>query len=425
MPTWYDKSKVDTLLGNKVDTATANATIAAAVADEATRADDAFAPRRATLAPAKFTTPATMSSPPTVGALATATAITGSKLWRSTEGTASGAVILGRFSYPGAAKPVVYSPAYPNYLYTVFKHRTSSNEATAPWKAEFVFDGTTLELLFKGMAGFLRIRVDGEYVNETPTLIGNTGSVYYLPVTFASRANRVITVEGQGIPWGGVATGPLDSITPAPVKRPRVVIVGDSYSEGSVDGNTNAVQCWVRQFGDLMGWPDVINAGVGGTGYLNPGASPRVKFRDRIQNDVIDLAPDIVIVAGGHNDTTTSNAAYTAAALQTEATAFYTALRAALPNALIIAVGPFAAGSQVAQYPTYQAAIFAAAAGKADFTIDTLTSPIFTGTGTTAATTGNGNSDLYIWTDGTHPTLAGQKWLARFMAGQVSALLSS
>jgi lysophospholipase L1-like esterase len=55
-----------------------------------------------------------------------------------------------------------------------------------------------------------------------------------------------------------------------------------------------------------------------------------------VTNDVINLNPDIVIVAGGIND----SSGYTAAAIQTEAAALFAAIQAGVPNVTIIVVSP-------------------------------------------------------------------------------------
>jgi lysophospholipase L1-like esterase len=91
----------------------------------------------------------------------------------------------------------------------------------------------------------------------------------------------------------------------------------------------------VRKFSSAMGWPDTWSSGVGGTGYLNDaGGGGKVKFRDRLATDVIAYSPDIVVWAGGHNDT-----GYTAAALQAEALACFQAVAAALPNCQQVVLG--------------------------------------------------------------------------------------
>ena len=77
--------------------------------------------------------------------------------------------------------------------------------------------------------------------------------------------------------------------------------------------------------------------GVGATGYLNPSTGGKVKFRDRVQNDIINLNPDVVIVAGGIND----HSAYSAAAIQTEASLLFSTFETALPDVALIGLSPF------------------------------------------------------------------------------------
>jgi lysophospholipase L1-like esterase len=86
---------------------------------------------------------------------------------------------------------------------------------------------------------------------------------------------------------------------------------------------------WPTMLAHLTGW-DVWASGSGGTGWLNPGTSPRVKFRDRLDADVLAYNPDVIIWAGGINDY--SYGGYSASALQAEVAACLTRAKTVLPN---------------------------------------------------------------------------------------------
>lgn len=279
---------------------------------------------------------AVMASPPTVGALATATAIGSAKAWPSvTTSSASFALSGAHFSYFGAGGLVRHGTSFPDSNYVRATNITDGNIANlpAPLCVDFLFDGTTLELQFKGTAFSYRLRVDGELVSATPGAVTATGSTYFLPITFGSRAVRRITVETSGFVFGGVTTGPNDTVTKYVTPSPRCIVIGGSFTEGT--GATGNVSGWVRRFAQATGWTDTWASGLGGTGYLTTSGS-RVKFRDRIVTDCINFAPDIVVFEGGIND----HGSFAAAAIGAEASTLFAQVQAALPNASLIVLAP-------------------------------------------------------------------------------------
>lgn len=365
--------------------------------------------------------PSVMATPPTIGALATSSAIAGGVPFTTLISPAvnGSGVTTNIFRVYGTGNPVQYGLGNPDNIFTTYRSVTTTLSATSPFRVAFMFDGTTLEFLFKGSTGAYRIRVNGQLVTASSNAITATGAYYRLPVTFATREQRLLEFEGYGLPFAGVIVGPNDTVWQPQGRGPRCIIVGDSYTEGT-GATGSAVTGWAKTFADMMDWPDVFNSGVGGTGYLATGASGRVKFRDRLTADVINWNPDIVIVAGGCNDNAAS-----ASALQTEVDLVFSTLRTALPLAQLICVGPFFPGGLAATYLPVQTSIFAGAQPYVLGTIDTAVAPWFTGTGKVGATTGSGNSDLYISSDGTHPTQAGHDYMGQRMAEGVSALLAA
>lgn len=443
---------------------------------------------------------AVMASPPTVAALATATAIGSAINWPSvtTSGTAS-ALTSEFFAYRCAAGPVVKGTSFPDGKYVTFTSLTTTNTATAPYCADFMFDGTTLEIQFKGLAGFYRLRVDGELVSATPGTVTNTGSTYFLPITFASRRARRITFESSGLVFGGVTTGPNDTVWKPSLRSPRVIVLGASYTEGT-GSDAGAASNWVRKFSEHMGWLDTWASGVGGTGYLNPGVGGRVKVGARLANDCTQWAPDIVIWAGDLPYNDYAGSVVTAAQVQAEALADYQAVQSANPNAIQIAFGPWWHGG-VENMPValldFRDAVKAAAAAAGIYFLDILEMPLgtvaattlssgsavsatslsvaapvpirstievgtgstrerrvvtnvsgtgpytltvaamanthsaadpvtqvgpsfWTGAGHVGATTGAGNSDLYVFTDGIHPAQAGHDALGALCGSMIS-----
>ncbi len=79
---------------------------------------------------------------------------------------------------------------------------------------------------------------------------------------------------------------------------PTAVILGDSYSSGDLlEKRTDG---WAYVLGEAEGW-DIRVAGVGYTGYVNPGPCGSHVFASRISRATMD-EPAMLIVQGGLND---------------------------------------------------------------------------------------------------------------------------
>lgn len=213
---------------------------------------------------------------------------------------------------------------------------------------EFVTNAGDLELVMArgGASNRVRVWVDGQIVDPFQTVLTASAAwPWYFRLQFTGSASRRIRIEQQWNELTSIKVAAGSTLVPAytAATRPiRATIIGDSYS-----GATGAASGWTGfalTLREKFHW-DVWVAASGGTGYLKPNpASGEPKFRDRINTDVIPYNPDVVIIAGGTNDGT-----YAISDIQTEAGLLYDALRAALPNALLIAVGPFHPTTPVSQ----------------------------------------------------------------------------
>ena len=461
-----------------------------------------YAPRVARFAPATIDMTKTlkvMSSPPTVGSLATSSAIVGGVL------VAPGAVLgannavqnAGRFRWLGG-KIEQHGTANPDYNYYRSKQNTDPYSSTnTPAAVEFWFDGTDIELLFKGITSSVWVAVDDEYVASSATSVPNTGSTYYLPLTFASRRVRRIRFESSIGLFGGVMIGANDTVNACVpgVNEPTVAIVGDSFSEFA--GGSGSTRPWWRTMGDLLGWRDIRGLGQGGTGYTQTGSGGRPVFLDRIATDVTPYSHDIVFLCGGVNDTGASDNAIAA-----QVSACVAAILAVNANCIVFVVAPFMSDGvdgQPTGFWTRKAAMKAAAlaagarwldltelplgdtpasgttsasytsgtslsvsvpfprnctievggvrrqittcTGSGPYTLTLVSAlgttvasgsavtevgpALWTGTGQVGTTTGSGNCDLYVYSDGTHPTRAGLDAMGATMAQLVAYSLRS
>lgn len=130
--------------------------------------------------------------------------------------------------------------------------------------------------------------------------------------------------------WTPVAQ---ESATPEPSEASEpldVVFIGDSYTAG--DGLPfKTSNRWPRLLAAEVGWRE-YNYGMGGSGYTLAGELEGADtYGERIATITED--PDIIVVSGGRNDIETR--------YQESVGPFFTDLRAAFPDAEIIAIEPF------------------------------------------------------------------------------------
>lgn len=249
---------------------------------------------------------------------------------------------------------------------------------------------------------------------------------------------------------------------------PTVGFIGDSYSGGSAD--VPAASTIDRVASRRLGVRSVSSA-QGGTGYVVDGkantASNSVFGSAERVGRIVEAAPDAVAVVGGLNDEGSDLAQVAAAVKKCLAD-----LRAGLPDAPIVVVGPqpsggartvggtFAdlvkatadavascgvdgvafvdwaglAGGRALEFHAWQTywrgdtiayagAIYRVEAGfwaggdpAAAFPDVRQVSAVFTGTGKAGAPAGDGNRDLYISSDGLHPTNQGSEALGDALA---------
>jgi lysophospholipase L1-like esterase len=129
------------------------------------------------------------------------------------------------------------------------------------------------------------------------------------------------------------------TLTPASAK-PIAAFIGDSYTQGQ--GSTSPEVRWVTLVAKSKGW-GYDNLGKGGTGYATVsdvkgcGLAACPNYQD-MADAAIAAKPSIVVVAGGQNDIPAfvQDPAKVMAAI----VATYNELRAGLPNAVIVSVGP-------------------------------------------------------------------------------------
>ena len=138
----------------------------------------------------------------------------------------------------------------------------------------------------------------------------------------------------------------------------RTVFIGDSYSQGT--GASDKTKRWTSLVSNALDWHEV-NLARGGTGYLKTSTSgcgrPNCPNYVEMVPEAVGTNPGRVVVAGGQNDFSSDLGAVTP--MIDEASAD---LRAALPNATIIAIGPSTIGEVTPKIEEFDAAVQKAAA---------------------------------------------------------------
>lgn len=192
---------------------------------------------------------------------------------------------------------------------------------------EFVTDATWFKirinpLSYDSKAKFM-MWVDGKMC--WPELQQSGNGIHAIKFEWATAKTRRIVMLAAGVgqlsfPEYCSLSAPTDSL------GPTMMAVGDSYGTGA-DG-------WQYRLGVMLGYKNIHKSTEGGTGYVQTN-TPRVNFLDRIDAEVIPVAPDDVFFVGSLNDI-----AQSPAAVYANAKACYSKISAALPNTRIWVAGP-------------------------------------------------------------------------------------
>lgn len=360
-----------------------------------------------------------MTTPPTitVGAADAASTIAGSVLTGPVNTTTG--VIGGPFRYTGS-NIAWMGAGWPNENFVASRGSLTDVNGIEPYAVEFTTNADVFELWIKGSGGRSRFSVNGQRATFDPMVeVGpGSGSLYHVKVQFASAATRVIRWDSPFGLFGGVRVAPPYTVTPPTgiTDGRRIIVIGDSFTEGT--GALSSIDGYASLAGYGVGIDDVWASGSGATGYLNNGSlAGKTTFRGRAQNDVLRWNPDLIVVAGGIND-----GAFTAAQITTEAGLLFAMLKAGAPDARIVVLSPFwPNGTTVASILPISAAINSAAVAAGLQFIDMVTDPWITGSGKVGTPNGTGNADLYISSDGTHPSPAGHVYIG----GRIAAAMGT
>jgi acyl-CoA thioesterase-1 len=242
-------------------------------------------------------------------------------------------------------------------------------------------------------------------MRHTPFLGRRTTVVTMATAALAVAALAGVALSGPSDPPPAVAATPSASAQAdvaaggdtSPRTTPaRVAYLGDSYTVGT--GATTAADGWVSLLDDVFGWRG-MNLGCGGSGYVSPGGSCGKTYDERIA-DVVASRPDAVVVSGGLNDARNTDDLNE---LKLEIDRTFADLRAALPDAEIVAVSPVWGAGRTPPTITIMGAVVETAVAKVDGTFLDIGQPLYA------------RPDLMI-DDGIHPNDGGHRAIAQAVA---------
>ncbi|WP_106397328.1 SGNH/GDSL hydrolase family protein [Actinocorallia populi] len=213
-------------------------------------------------------------------------------------------------------------------------------------------------------------------------------------------------------PAAGPESPPATSSTPQTQRAPVVMFLGDSYTAGT--GKVSPERTYAGDLARKLGWQAIIG-GWPGTGFLARGRVGKDFTRLFADQLAWRPAPDLVIVAGGHND---ANRKHPLNGLNDAVWQLVNGIKERWPGVPLVLVGPMWGGT-----PTKPALavrdVMRTVAGQLQVPfVDPLAEKWITGD----VSRGTGNADLYIRRDEVHPNETGNAYFADKMLAALTRL---
>jgi lysophospholipase L1-like esterase len=252
------------------------------------------------------------------------------------------------------------------------------------------------------------------------------GADGYLKLKFgAVGARRITLISGDLNNYAvrKINTRQVSTVTPYVPAPLHWAHFGDSFSQhtGATYQSLSLANWLHAAFGFNF---DFINAGQGGTGYAAssqnfPGVAPvngkKPSLRQQYLLNIKQCRVDLVTILAGINDGAANTSLITS-----EVVAMLKDIRADFPLAPILVFGTNAGSGGSTTPEATIAAACAQVSGVWFFPIQTWSAGKFLrGTGRVGATAGNGNADLYVSSDGTHPSDAGHRAWGQMIARRI------
>lgn len=296
----------------------------------------------------------------------------------------------------------------------------------APYALEFDTDATTVFLTYRGNGSTpvlpgVGVTVDGRPV-KTDDYFRDAGADTThdlgFKMVFPDDRLKRVKLDLQHIDWRSITVNvgaTLTAATHTPTRK-KIAVVGNSWIHGYVNHTADPWSIAPTLCRVLGG--DYINAGLGGTGYMDD-TSGKAYGDDERLDGVEAAAPDLVIVFGAQNDDADTDTAVGAAAA-----AYYGEIATRLPSAKIIVVGPESVNynltaSRQANIVAIKAAALAASNVIGGHVIDPHNNGWMTGSGRVGVVNGDGIADFGMMGDAIHPSPFGAQYYARRIVEEI------
>jgi len=345
------------------------------------------------------------------------------------------------------------------YVPLAWWHRAATLSAFSTCGLHFVCDGRAFEVLFAGSRPLVTLFADGKFmapqyidhalyggVQDTPLAAANA----YVRFDFGYAAPRRISLYASSSQGPcAIAIGRDKRLEPWDRSgEPSFCVLTDSYGQAPGVNWPLGGPFW--EAATLLGIPHLDLNAIGGTGFApNPSNAdtrlPGNAFGARVASGAA-TAPDLFLTAGGINDNNFfadppfyDSPEAAKAGFEAAVGAYFADLRAALPDSVLAAMGPWAPVESIPVNPIAQSKADAILAGLRAIggpwvfvdnlnggwrnSAGALVSPTGrgwqTGTGNVTNPKGDGNADLYVAGDGVHPTPAGCLYLGQVLAASL------
>lgn len=299
------------------------------------------------------------------------------------------------------------------------------------WDMEFYVTDSKFGITIFQSATPVYIEIDGQMIQGNP-LPASGVSQWCLAFDYNGVVKRRLVRISDVLvntQTRGVALSTIGYIEPSDSPNDCMLLLGDSLQNTVVPSLSTAMAAmqgfWLKR---LLGITSMINATVGGSGYVTQVANtfnvPNILATDANQTLFAGFNPGHIMFSAGYNDSSLAFTSVGPAAL-----ASWQAARAQFPNAKITVTDGFAMAKGPDANTLTQAANLLAlfnSWGDANSRFIQAVGPATTtswtrGTGNAGNALAAGNSSDFTSTDTNHPTPAGAYYLAQRMANAIIA----
>ncbi len=304
-------------------------------------------------------------------------------------------------------------------------------------RARFMCDRDRVQFYMApaGAGSTFEVYIDGKRQSASPFVFA-TASGQYVTIVVPGGVHRprlfeVVTDAGISL----IATSKPGKIwKPGPSTGPKVLVVGDSFCQPTVSANTGTGYATTRTEGiyqniaPLLGLPDVLCQGLGGTGWLRTNGGSQ-NYRTRIPALLDTFEPDVLVgFGGGLNDFANG---FTVDQVRDQVIAAMSEFRAGRPDLKLVFVEGLAPPGVTPatinpQYVSVSSQARAALTEVGVYWIDVATtSPWINGAGNVNAVNADGeNANVYVGGDGIHLTAAGHIYVRERVAIALRRILA-